>query len=70
MTLAKAQAVAAAITNAGYTATAEPVRDINGAILSWKVRAHSDVADVPIDTIKTLQDAQLVQGSVRDATYV
>ncbi len=70
MILSKAQSVATAITSAGYQATMEPIFDLGGAIVDWKVRAHSDRTDVPINTIKTLQDNQAVLGSVRDVTYV
>lgn len=69
ITLVKAQAVAAAVTNAGYQATVEPQFDLNGAIVAWKVRAHSERSDVPVNSIKTIQDAQAVQASCRDVLY-
>ncbi len=71
MTIAKAKTVASAIIDAGYQATVVPTKDAQGNILSngWIVKAHSRDADVPLNTVKTLQDAQAVTGVVRDVVY-
>lgn len=69
MTLAKAKSVVSAVVDAGYEARLVPQRDSAGTIVGWKVYASSIDLDVPIDTVKTLQDAQLVTAKVRQVVF-
>lgn len=64
MDLAKMQAVASAITNAGFSADLS--KNPDG---SWKVWARSNVPDIPVASANALAIAQGVTAFVSDVLY-
>lgn len=70
MTLAKAKQMAGAIVDAGYEAKIIPVKNAQGSITDWQVTARTTDAGIPVNTVKTAQDALSVTATVRDVLFV
>jgi hypothetical protein len=64
MDTAKMQAVATAITNAGYNA--EIFKQPDG---SWRVRGKSNAMDIPVGNANNLAVAQAVSGMISEIEY-
>jgi hypothetical protein len=65
MDLTKMQAVAAAVTNAGYSA--DLVHQADG---SWRVRAISGAIDIPVAAVQSLAAAQGVSAFASTIEFV
>lgn len=64
MDTTKMQAVASAITNAGYDATI--IRQPDG---TWRVRAHSPAMNIPVASANNLATTQAVSCVISEAEF-